>query len=230
MQAPNSAARANRFLLIRLIQARPQLLISALLGLAVAVFLPQTLVERAITRLILGWNAGAWLYLLLAIRMMFWSGQHTIHRQAKLQNEDKYIVLLFVILAVGASLGAIVAELSVVKDLHGTIRYAHISLVILTIMSSWIFMHVMFAQHYAHDYYVALSRKESGGLHFPGETMPDYGDFLYFSCTIGTSGQTADVSLTSKEMRRVGLVHCVLAFFFNVILLALTMNISAELF
>ena len=230
MQAPNNTGRVHRFLLIRLIQARPRLFLSVLLGVAVAVFLPQTLVERAITRLILGWNAGAWLYLLLAIRMMFWSGQHTIRRQAQLQDEGKFIVLLLVILAVAASLGAIVAELSVVKEMQGAMRYAHIALVIMTIMSSWIFMHVMFAQHYAHDYYVALSRKESGGLHFPGETMPDYADFLYFSCAIGTSGQTADVSFTSKGMRRVGLVHNVLAFFFNTILLALSINIAAGMF
>lgn len=230
MPAPNSTARVHRFLLIRLIRARPRLFISALLGLAVAIFLPHTLIERPITRLILGWNAGAWLYLLLAIRMMFWSAQQTIHRQAQLQDEGKFIVLLLVILAVAASLGAIVAELSVVKEMQGAMRYAHIALVTLTIMSSWTFTHFMFAQHYAHDYYVAVSRKESGGLEFPGETAPDYGDFLYFSCVIGTSGQTADVSFTSKGMRRIGLIHCVLAFFFNTTLLALTINIASGLF
>ena len=162
--------------------------------------------------------------------MMFWSAQQTIHRQAQLQDEGKFIVLLLVILAVAASLGAIVAELSVVKEMQGAMRYAHIALVTLTIMSSWTFTHFMFAQHYAHDYYVALSRKASGGLEFPGETAPDYGDFLYFSCVIGTSGQTADVSFTSKNMRRIGLIHCVLAFFFNTTLLALTIDIASGLF
>lgn len=230
MQSPNTSARVHRFLLIRQIRARPRLFISALVGLLVVTVLPQTLAQQPITRLILGWNAGAWLYLLLAIHMMFWSSQQSIHRRAQLQDEGKVVVLLLVILAVGASLGAIMAELSVVKDMHGAIRYAHIALAALTIMSSWIFTHVMFAQHYAHDYYVALSRKESGGLEFPGETAPDYGDFLYFSCVIGTSGQTADVSFTSKGMRRIGLVHCVLAFFFNTTLLALTINIASGLF
>jgi uncharacterized membrane protein len=69
-----------------------------------------------------------------------------------------------------------------------------------------------------------------GGLEFPGGQPPDYGDFLYFSCVIGTSGQTADVSFTSRKMRRTGTLHCILAFFFNTTLVALTINIASGLF
>jgi uncharacterized membrane protein len=87
----------------------------------------------------------------------------------------------------------------------------------------------MFALHYAHDYYASEVRGEHGGLQFPGGHAPDYADFLYFACIIGTSAQTADVSLTSRRMRRTGMVHCVLAFFFNTTLLALTINIASGL-
>jgi hypothetical protein len=52
---------------------------------------------------------------------------------------------------------------------------------------------------------------------------------VYFACVIGTSGQTADVSFTSRSMRRTGLLHCVLAFFFNTTLVALTINIASSL-
>ena len=88
----------------------------------------------------------------------------------------------------------------------------------------------MFALHYAHDYYANLAQAPHGGLDFPGGQLPDYGDFLYFACVIGTSGQTADVSFTSRRMRRTGTVHCVLAFFFNTTLIALTINIASGLF
>lgn len=88
----------------------------------------------------------------------------------------------------------------------------------------------MFALHYAHDYYAADLRGRPGGLDFPGGHAPDYGDFLYFACVIGTSGQTADISFTTRTMRRTGLVHCVLAFFFNATLLALMINIASSLF
>ena len=77
---------------------------------------------------------------------------------------------------------------------------------------------------------MALARTGAGGLEFPGEREPHYGDFLYFACVIGTSAQTADVSFTSRSMRRTGLVHCVLAFFFNTTLLALSINIASGLF
>jgi uncharacterized membrane protein len=72
-------------------------------------------------------------------------------------------------------------------------------------------------------------RGNPGGLDFPGTHSPDYADFLYFSCIIGTSGQTADISFCSRSMRRTGLVHCVLAYFFNTTLLALTINIASGL-
>jgi hypothetical protein len=39
-----------------------------------------------------------------------------------------------------------------------------------------------------------------------------------------------DVSFTNRKMRRTGMVHCVLAFFFNTTLVALTINIASGLF
>lgn len=98
------------------------------------------------------------------------------------------------------------------------------------LVSSWAFTHMMFALDHAHNYYVALDRGRPAGLAFPGEDPPDYGDFVYFAFVIGTSGQTADVSFTSRSMRRVGLVQCVLAFLFNTTVLALTINMVASLF
>jgi uncharacterized membrane protein len=92
-------------------------------------------------------------------------------------------------------IGAIVAELSVVKALTGSARYTHIGLAVLTIVSSWAFTQVMFALHYAHDYYATQERGEPVGLSFPGGEAPHYSDFLYFSCVIGTSAQTAEPAL-----------------------------------
>jgi uncharacterized membrane protein len=93
----------------------------------------------------------------------------------------------------------------------------------------------MFALHYAHDYFAAEENLDDGpdrlrgGLKFPETENPDYYDFLYFSYVIGVAAQTADVEITSKGMRKTALVHCVLAFFFNSAVLALTINIAAGL-
>lgn len=215
---------------IRNMLARPRLVISALVGFAVVLFLPASLASHEITRLIVGWNAGAFLYIVLASVMMARSSKEKMQRRACAQDDGQTVILVIVVFAAIASLSAIVAELAVVKDMKGALRYAHVALAIVTIVSSWVFTHMMFALHYAHDYYVAIIDKQTGGLIFPEEDNPEYGDFLYLAFIIGTSGQTADVSFSSKPMRRVGMIHCVLAFIFNTTLLALTINIAASLF
>lgn len=230
MSASDHPHHASRPVVIRQVLARPRLFSSILVGILVTFLLPHDVAQHWISRTIIGWNAGVCLYLLLALRMMFWSDTERMRRRARMQDEGRIVILVLVVLAAVASLGAIVAELAVVKDMHGALRYAHIALAAMTIVTSWAFTHLMFALHYAHDYYTALSRNKSGGLEFPGNAQPDYGDFLYFSCIIGTSAQTADISFTSPAMRRVGLMHCVLAFFFNTTLLALTINIASGLF
>ncbi|MGZ8261844.1 MAG: DUF1345 domain-containing protein [Methylotenera sp.] len=214
---------------IRPILARPRLFSSILVGVLVTFFLPKALASHEITRAIVGWNFGTWLYLMLAARMMFWTTHEKMRNRAIAQDDGKLVVLGMVVVAAIVSIGAIVAELSVVKDMHGILRSAHVTLAVLTILSSWAFTQVMFALHYAHNFYVAKEYGNSGGLEFPGLTAPDYSDFLYFACVIGTSGQTADVSFTSRSMRRTGLIHCVLAFFFNTTLVALTINIASGL-
>ena len=215
---------------MRLILARPRLFSCFLAGIVTAFLLPTTLAQQTVTKAIIGWNVGACLYLLFAARMMFWSSRERMKTRALQQDEGRVLVLTFVVTAALMCIGAIVAELAVVKELKGALRYAHIALAALTIASSWAFTQVMFALHYAHDYYATQIRGGHGGLDFPGGHPPDYGDFLYFACVIGTSGQTADVSFSSRTMRRTGLVHCVLAFFFNTTLVALTINIASGLF
>jgi len=227
MATYRNAAKYPTF--IRLIVSRPRLFSSILVGTLAAIFLPKSLASHDITRVIIGWNIGTWLYLVFATRMIFWTSHEKMRSRALVQDDGKYFVLVMVIIASMASIGAIFAELSVVKDLHGALRYLHILLAVMTIISSWAFIQVMFALHYAHDFYIAKENGKSGGLVFPDVTAPDYSDFLYFACVIGTSGQTADVSFNSNSMRRTGLVHCVLAFFFNTTLLALTINIASGL-
>ena len=226
----NSSLQAHQSRLLRLIMARPRFFSCVLIGTITFVALPASLALHPVTRLIIGWNVGVGLYLLLAAHMMFWSSNETMRRRALSQDEGRFLILALVIMASVMSLGAIVAELAVVKDLHGSLRYSHIALTLFTLLSSWAFTQVIFAVHYAHDYYLSEASGQPGGLDFPGEQAPDYADFLYFSCVIGTSGQTADVSFTRRAMRRTGLVHCVLAFIFNTTLLALTINIASGLF
>lgn len=215
---------------VRLFTVRPRLGLSILLGVFIFMVVPDVIAQNTITKAILAWNIAASLYLFLALRLMFGASTDKIRYRAKLQDEGQFLILFLVLIAAVSTLAAIVVELATVKEIHGVLRYEHIALSGLTILTSWLFTHVMFALHYAHDFYVSLSQKKSGGLIFPGTDEPDYADFLYFAFIIGTSAQTADISFSSKQMRRTGLAHCVLAFFFNTTLLALTINIASGLF
>ncbi|RZI86242.1 MAG: DUF1345 domain-containing protein [Rubrivivax sp.] len=217
----------NRF--IRQIQVRPRLFIAVALACLMMALLPAGVVESLTARMLIGWNAGVWLYLVLVTVMMARSSREKMRLRAHQEDEGQIAILVLVIVAAVASLVAIVAELALVRDMSRVAKLAHIGLAAATILSSWAFTHMMFALHYAHDYYLAQSRgAASGGLAFPGTESPDYGDFVYFAFVIGTSGQTADVAFTSSAMRRIGLIHCVLAFLFNTTLLALTINIAAS--
>ena len=186
--------------------------------------------SHAVTRWLVAWNAGAILYVVLAAVMMARSKNHNIRHRAQLQDDGQLVILLLVAFSTVASLVAIAGELAVVKDMHGFAKTAHIMLAGTTVISSWAFTQVMFALHYAHDYYAAACHGVPAGLEFPRDEHPDYGDFFYFSAIIGTSGQTADVSFASKPMRRIGSLHCILAYLFNTTVLALLINIGASLF
>ena len=127
-------------------------------------------------------------------------------------------------------MAAIVWELGPVKDMTGLRKAEHISLVAATILSVWTFIHMMFALHYAGEYYApGHGWGARRACDFPEEEEPGWGEFLYQAFVIGCACATADVNATSKAMRRACLVHGVVAFFFNTIILALTINIGAGL-
>lgn len=214
----------------RQVRSRPRLLIAVAVAVALTIFLPESLASHSVTRWLIAWNAGTGLYVILAAVMMARSTPHRMHYRAQQQDEGQVTILVLVVIAATASLAAIAGELAVVKDMHGFIKFAHIALAGVTVLSSWAFIQVMFALHYAHDYYAATCHGRPAGLDFPKQESPTYGDFFCFAAVIGTSGQTADVAFVSKPMRRIGSLHCILAYLFNTTVLALLINIGASLF
>jgi uncharacterized membrane protein len=170
------------------------------------------------------------LYLTLAAAMMTRSGSEQMRRRALIEDDGRRVVLACVVLAAGIVLFAVGSQLLAVKALPGPQRLGHIGMAALTLVSSWFFTQVMFALHYAHDFYMLRHRKQPDPLLFPGTADPNYSDFVYFACVIGTSGQTADVAFNGAALRGIGTLHCVLAFFFNTTVLALTINVAAGLF
>lgn len=220
---------AHRHFLVRQMRAWPRLLMAILFAAIVLFMLPIAIELPTTTRLLVTWNSGVCLYLLLAGIMIAQSSHEHIHPRAQEQEEGRLTVMAGIILATIACLAAIFIDLASVSDMQGTMKYAHITLAVMTVATSWFFIHMMFAFNYAHDFYIRTNKGHSGGLLFPETKNPDYSDFLYYAYIIGTSGQTADVSITSQPMRRISLLHCILAYVFNTTVLALTINLAAGL-
>lgn len=213
---------------VRVARLHAKLAVALMFGAVVALILMLSPL-RPSTQLLLGWNAGVALYLILSIGMMRRTDIDRIRRRAAEEDEGAFIILLLSIGATLASVIAIVFELGASKQTQGSEALLHVLLTTSTILLSWTFMHTIFSFHYAHEYYSERRDGAIGGLKFPDDDKPDYRDFLYFSLVIGMTSQVSDVAITSKVIRRMAAIHGVLSFFFNLTVLALTVNMVSNL-
>jgi uncharacterized membrane protein len=206
---------------VRVVYARPRTFLSVLIGIVAFFLLPGSL--RLVTRLLMAWDILITAYLLLVYTMVLRSGLAHIKRNAALQDDGRFVILLVTALGAFASIAAIVFELS------GTHRTPlQLTLATVTIALSWAAVHTIFALHYAHDYY---GRAKPGGLQFPSgdeHDHADYWDFVYFSFVIGMTAQVSDVGITDKTIRRTATAHGIISFVFNTALVALMVNIAAS--
>jgi uncharacterized membrane protein len=214
--------------LVSPIKAQPRLFTAVAFGGLLWLLLPREI--RTMTRLLLAWDCATGLYLILAILMIVRSNIDRIRSRAAKQDEGRLVILGLTITTALVSLAGIMIELTEAKTLKGRGVWQHIALAGLTVFLSWTFTHTIFALHYAHEYYMDLEDDHIRGLEFPGNEPPDYWDFVYYSFVIGTACATADVNVASRIMRRTTAIHCVVAFFFNTTILALTVNVGAGFF
>jgi uncharacterized membrane protein len=222
--APNYPRRPPR--IIRLVRTRPRLFIAIAVGIIVAAILFLATDWRAATKLLIGWNVAVVLYLVLAAALVARSDVHRLKRRAANQDEGNLAILVLVVAAAIASLGAIFAELA--TQAGQTRQPGQLILATATVVLSWAFIHSIFALHYAHEFYGEGRDRQKGGMSFPDDNEPDYWDFAYFAFTIGMCAQVSDVTVSSKSIRRTVLTHSIISFLFNAALLALTVNIAAS--
>lgn len=151
-----------------------------------------------------------------------------IRARAAELDEASVAVLPLSLLAAAASVAVVISEAA--SGSAGGDRGVEALLTLGTVVASWLFVHVLFGLHYAYRYYAPDEGKgDRGGLVFPGETAPDYWDFLHFALIIGVASQTADVQIADPALRRLATVHSVTAFVFNTVLVALAVNLAVSL-
>lgn len=204
-----------------------QRLLYAIVAGAVVGFAPLPLAAPA--HGLLAWCVGAGCYLALAWWLAVRFDAARTRARAQAQDQSGLAVFLLMLLVVFASIASIVLMLGDVKGMSAAQRSGHLLLTLVALACSWLVMHTVFAFRYAHRYYQELLEPgpNGGGLEFPGALPPDYFDFLYSAYVIGMTSQVSDVQVTSREMRRLTLVHSLLAFAFNMLVLALGINVVA---
>jgi uncharacterized membrane protein len=169
--------------------------------------------------LMTGFDIAAVFFLLAITPILRASGEATMRKHAEENDANRVVLLVITGVTMIAILTAVFSELSV-KDGGGPPK----GLIVGTLALAWLFSNTIYALHYAHLYYVEGSK---GGLNFSGDGEPDYSDFVYFAFTLGMTFQTSDtaVAVETRHMRRIVTVHSLLAFVFNIGVLAFTINV-----
>lgn len=144
-------------------------------------------------------------------------------------SSDLPVAVIFLV-----TLAAVASAFVALFVLLNTERHASASEAILTLLAvplGWMTIHMMAAIHYAHVYWQPgeTPQKHAGGLEFPGTPEPRGLDFVYFSFVIGMTAQTSDVQITSQRMRGTNILHAVVSFFFNTVLVAAAVNAAVTL-
>ena len=225
MASPNDSPLQIAY---RSMRARPRMMISTLFGLAVALLVPA---GDFIVHTLLGWNAGVILYIALILILMARTAPAAIRKRSIAEAEGRFTVLLLVIAAATMILIAIALGVFSAKQLQGTARLLRLALTFITVINSWAFVQIVFTIYYAHEYHAEVRgrRGNRGGLKFMGSGTPDYWDFLYFALTVGMTAQTSDTGVETHRIRRLVIVHGLVSFVFTTAVIALTVNLAAQL-
>lgn len=184
-----------------------------------------------LTHIMIGWDTFS-----LGMIIMSWitfsiTGSRQIREQAKVQDSSRVLIFVTVLLSTFAGFLAVLL-LIVSKEKFKNSEALHLTVAIGGMLFAWFLVHTIFTFRYAHIFYgddEEDSSTHAGGLKFPEEDKPDYIDFAYYSFVLGMTFQVSDVDITSKRLRRLSLLHSILSFIFNTVMIALTINIMAGL-
>jgi uncharacterized membrane protein len=191
--------------------------------------------HRPVIRAIWGWDLGVLVLLGWIMAMMAGSTENHMRRRAARQDLGRWVILLAVVAGALFSLLALAYVQKTFKAAPDGEPPLYLATIVGTLVLSWLLVHTVFTLHYAHGYYGPSEEEDDadglvGGLEFPSEKQPDYWDFMYFSYVVGMTSQVSDVQISGRHLRRLALIHGVISFFFNTIILALTINILASSF
>src|SRR5690242_9828575 len=200
------------------------------LALAVVVYLVVQ-VENIdfLTHMMIGWDTFSVCLVVMTWITFFITNAKQIRIQSKVQDPNRSIIFIIILICTLASFLTVVLLILTKKDGESGPSWK-MPVAVAGMLFSWILIHTSFTLRYAHIFYgdhESNPNTHAGGLEFPGDELPDYLDFAYFSFVLGMTFQVSDVQITSKRFRRLALLHGFISFVFDTTLLALTINILA---
>ena len=186
---------------------------------------------EVLTRIMISWDVFSLSMITYLWTSFFRSKADQIREQAKEVDESRIIIFIVVLCSILISLLGILIMLNY-ADTVATHKALHFPVSILGVILSWILLHTIFTVRYAHLYYgdnVNKPLKQCGGIDFPHDDAPDFFDFAYFAFIVGMTFQVADTNINSKRIRRMVLMHAIISFCFNTIIVALSIGIISGL-
>ena len=202
-----------------------KLLISLIVG-GLVYFRCLSINMEPFTRWMIGWDCMGIIYIIISVSTLFFTPRTRIRAIA--QKQDKGHLFLFVFMVI-ASITSLISIAVLIKANNTWILDEELSTMIyLTgVIVCWVMLHIIFTFRYAHMYYgddINNKSTHRGGLNFPGSSEPDYIDFAYFSFVIGMTFQVSDIVIVNHIIRRTVLFHSLIAFVFNTVIIALSVN------
>jgi len=184
---------------------------------------------EVVTSFLFAWDSFSLCMIIISWIIFFNSPYQHIGLEAKMQDESSSTIFIIVVCSVCISFFGI---LFLLHNKSGTTinKELHTIAAMLGIAFSWLLLHTTFTFRYAHLYYTASTTAHAlNGLIFPEEKKPHYIDFAYFSFVIGMTFQVSDVQITSRTIRRFVLLHSIISFIFNTVIVALTISMVSNL-
>lgn len=224
------AGKQEQLSLINRVHALFKLLICLCIALLVS-FLLDFLNINILTRTILGWDIFCLSLLAFYWIVFFTTPQHHIRKEAANEDPSRIVTFIIILVCTFASMMAVILLLTARKG-NVFSNQLQLPIALAGMILSWLVVHTLFTARYAHMYYGNKendSTTHQEGLEFPDDNKPDFLDFAYFSFVLGMTFQVSDVEISSKKIRRLALMHGLISFAYNTIVVALTINIIAGL-
>jgi uncharacterized membrane protein len=160
------------------------------------------------------------IYLLLVVFVLVRAPAKEFRAWVEQEDEGLFLVMLITVAAIVFSL---VSIFSLLNAGHSS-RSIFLLLSLASAPLGWLVLHTVAALHYARAYYGREKGPDPMGLSFPGTQEPGVWEFLYYSFVVGMTAQVSDVQVLSTAMRRLTLLHGLISFVFNTVLIALAIN------